>query len=237
MTCAKLCFTIKDSEAYVMINRISEGRFVLASMEADASDENKCGDSLCACALPDEKVALMLSDGMGKGTVAAMESRRVIEELRKLLKRGVAPSKAIKIVNEKLISDNEIFATIDLAIIDKKKSTACFYKMGATSSFLIRDKHVKKIERAALPVGVVGKVSASQIKVKLKSKDTMVIVSDGVTEADWQDLDCNWLKTYLKELSREIGPRRMATLIAKEAQRRYAFREKDDLSVLVVQIE
>ena len=223
-----------------MINKKSEGRFVLASVAAnkniDGTDAKNCGDTLCACTLPGEKLALILSDGMGKGLEAATESRMVVDELRKLLKRGVAPSRAIKVVNKKLVDDKETFATVDLTIIDKKKSTACFYKMGATSSFLLRDKHVKKIEGAALPVGVIGKVSASQIKIKLKPEDKVVIVSDGITEADRHDLDCNWLKTYLKELPREIGPRTMAYQIAKEAQEKYAFREKDDLSVLVVQI-
>ena len=89
-----------------MINKISEGRFMLASVAANKDDAGMdaktCGDTLCACSLPGEKLALILSDGMGKGTEAAAESRIVVDELRKLLKKGVAHQGLLRLLIKNL---------------------------------------------------------------------------------------------------------------------------------------
>lgn len=210
--------------------KIREGRFMVASA-------NISGDTACVLHLPGERLAFILSDGMGKGTKAGEESRKVVSELKKLLKKGVQPSRAIKLLNRKLINDEESFATLDLAIIDKNTSVARIYKMGAASSFLLRNNKVKKIERAALPVGVVKRIKASQIKVKLKQEDTLVMVSDGITEADRKDLEARWLEEYLGKAHGDIGPKTMANEIANIAQSKYRKREKDDITVFVVQIK
>lgn len=216
--------------------KIREGRFqVAAATSSDTKDES--GDSMLTCNLPDGRLAIILSDGMGKGLKAQVESQAVVKLLRKLLKNGVQPSRAIKIVNKRLVGAEESFATVDLTIIDKCIGTASLYKMGATTSFLVRDKKVKKIEQAALPVGMIKSVKASQLKVKLSPGDTLVIVSDGITEADKKDLEARWLEEYLIESSNIIGPKIMANEIAEIAQSKYTNGERDDISVIVIQIK
>ena len=216
--------------------KIREGRFqVAAATSSDTKDES--GDSMLTCNLPDGRLAIILSDGMGKGLKAQVESQAVVKLLRKLLKNGVQPSRAIKIVNKRLVGVEESFATVDLTIIDKCIGTASLYKMGATTSFLVREKKKKKIEQAALPVGMIKSVKASQLKVKLSPGDTLVIVSDGITEADKKDLEARWLEEYLIESSNIIGPKIMANEIADIAQSKYTNGERDDISVIVIQIK
>lgn len=216
--------------------KIREGRFqVAAATSSDTKDES--GDSMLTCNLPDGRLAIILSDGMGKGLKAQAESQAVVKLLRKLLKNGVQPSRAIKIVNKRLVGVEESFATVDLTIIDKCIGTASLYKMGATTSFLVRDKKVKKIEQAALPVGMIKSVKASQLKVNLSQEDILVIVSDGITEADKKDLEARWLEEYLIESSNIIGPKIMANEIAEIAQSKYTNGERDDISVIVIQIK
>lgn len=204
------------------------------------------GDAACALRLPGGRLAFILSDGMGKGMKAAAESKLVVDQLRKLLKRGVQPSRAIKIVNKKMISikgvagrlsaKEETFATVDLIIIDKIDGFARFYKLGAAGSFLLRGGRVKKIQRPALPVGIVQRISASQIKLKLYSGDTLIIVSDGITEADRQDLEAKWLEEYLSEISSAMDPSVLANEIANVARAKYKNGESDDITVFAVQI-
>ena len=216
--------------------KIKEGRFqVAAAASSEMKDES--GDSVRTCNLPDGRLAIILSDGMGKGLKAKHESQAVVKELRKLLKKGVQPSRAIKIVNKRLVGTEESFATIDLTIIDKRTGTASLYKMGATTSFLLRDKNVKKIEHAALPVGIIKSVKVSQLKVKLHQGDTYIVVSDGITEADKRDLKARWLEEYLTRVPETIGPKTMANEIAGIAQSKYTNREKDDITVIVIQIK
>ena len=268
---------------------------------ATAAAEEISGDTAISSGLPDGSLALILSDGMGKGIRAAAESRAVARRLRKNLKSGMRPAFAIKEVNRYMLAceeaqakcddmrncrpaiqecekkpeplqqaraarcssaaagEAECFATVDLLIIDRNAAKAKFYKMGAASSFLLRNGKVKKFEQAALPIGIIPEVRLNHIAVRLKAGDIVVMVSDGITEAarvckndcadesDYVDeSDCidesdgAWLHELLEsrtaaELA-HLSARRLAGEILDEAILRYADRERDDLTVAVVKI-
>ena len=191
---------------------------------ATAAAEEIRGDTVISSGLPDGSLALILSDGMGKGIRAAAESRAVARRLRKNLKSGMKPAFAIKEVNSYMLDcvktqsectdmrncrsaegnakvpealqqaraarcssaaagEAECFATVDLLIIDRNAAKAKFYKMGAASSFLLRNGKVKKFEQAALPIGIIPEIRLNHIAVRLKAGDIVVMVSDGITEA------------------------------------------------------
>lgn len=229
-----------DNEKREIIKKVSEGRFMVAAASSDGRDCTAAcasGDAAGACSLPGGRLAFILSDGMGKGMKAAAESQAVVRRLRRLLKKGVSPSRAIKLVNKQLIKRSEIFATIDLTIIDKNTGFAKVYKLGATTSFLLRAGRVDRIESAGLPVGMINKIQTRQLKMKLRPGDTIVMVSDGITEADRTDLEANWLLEYLAGTTEEVGPRILAGDIAKAAQEKYGIRERDDITAIVIQIK
>lgn len=261
---------------------------------ATAAAEEISGDTAISSGLPDGSLALILSDGMGKGIRAAAESRAVARRLRKNLKSGMRPAFAIKEVNRYMLAceeaqakcddmrncrpkaredgqkcrpaiqecekkpeplqqaraarcssaaagEAECFATVDLLIIDRNAAKAKFYKMGAASSFLLRNGKVKKFEQAALPIGIIPEVRLNHIVVRLKAGDIVVMVSDGVTEAARADGSIGaWLHELLEsrtaaELA-HLSARRLAGEILGEAILRYADRERDDLTVAVVKI-
>lgn len=217
------------------------------STPAEASNVQKCkksmpaqasGDAACTFSLPDGRMAFILSDGMGTGMKAASESQTVVRRLKSLLKKGETPSRAIKLVNKELIKNGntDIFATVDLLIIDKETGYAQIYKMGAVTSFIIREGQVEKIEKASLPIGIIGKISACQLKIKLRLGDTIVMVSDGITEADRSDLEAGWLRDYLMATPSTIGPRVMANEVVRLAQQKYKKRQTDDLTAVVIRI-
>ena len=239
---------------------------------ATAAAEEISGDTAISSGLPDGSLALILSDGMGKGIRAAAESRAVARRLRKNLKSGMKPAFAIKEVNRYMLDceealhqagparcsgaaagEAECFATVDLLIIDRNAAKAKFYKMGAASSFLLRNGKVKKFEQAALPIGIIPEIRLNHIAVRLKAGDIVVMVSDGITEAARVDgelrlagsncadgSDGAWLHELLEsrtavELA-HLSARRLASEILDEAVLRYADRERDDLTVAVVKI-
>mgnify|MGYP000186351230 CR=1 FL=1 len=74
---------------------------------ATAAAEEISGDTAISSGLPDGSLALILSDGMGKGIRAAAESRAVARRLRKNLKSGMRPAFAIKEVNRYMLSCEE----------------------------------------------------------------------------------------------------------------------------------
>lgn len=214
------------------------------------------GDAVISCGLPDGSRALILSDGMGKGIKAAAGSRLVVSRLRRNLKDGMPVARAIKELNRYMIDHSrecaagEDFATVDLTIIDPAGCRAKFYKMGATKSFVVRDGRVRSISQAALPVGIIPTLRLTHISASLKAGDIIVMASDGITEADREDMEAGWLAEYLSdfvekspanqteqgnnETLRHMSPRRMAAEIMQQALQRYGGREQDDLTVAVV---
>ena len=94
-------------------------RIVIASSCYSGSDE-RCGDSCGWTALPDGKFAAAVSDGMGKGELAARDSSRAVNSVTALLKAGMDPEMALQVLNLlwSLSNRKERFPTMDLALLD-----------------------------------------------------------------------------------------------------------------------
>ena len=223
-----------EANKNLVIEKIRKGRVISSAAAGDS------GDAAVACRLPDGSLAFILSDGMGKGMKAAAESRIVINRLRKLLKEGFSVAYAIKEVNRIMIEESgseDSFATVDLTIIDKDTGRAKFYKMGAALSFVVRGNKLRRISQPALPVGILPKLRLTHVTAKLRPGDVLIMVSDGITEADRNDLSAFWLEDYLMKYAQTTGPKVLAGKIVLEARNRYLSRELDDLTAVVIKVE
>ncbi|WP_278565384.1 SpoIIE family protein phosphatase [Emergencia timonensis] len=195
------------------------------------------GDSCLSFSFGKNKQALIISDGMGKGSRAATESKLVVTTLSKLLSAGFDVDIAMKTVNAILMTGNsaEMFATVDLAIIDKVTGRAQIFKMGAASTYVKHNGSVSMLKRPAPPVGIVDGLKLEYIDVRLKRGDLLIMVSDGVTDCDRSDPDGQWLRERLTELGSR-DPDTVAELIVNKAAEKYGIRERDDLTVMVAAI-
>ena len=137
----------------------------------------------------------------------------------------------------------EDFATVDLTVIDRKSRRARFYKMGAATSFIMRGGRVRKIKGAALPVGIIPTLRLTHISAVLKEGDLILMASDGITDADREDPEAEWLCRYLSEEvystdfdAESSSARHIASEVLLQAMARYGLRERDDLTVAVALI-
>ena len=135
-------------------------------------------------------------------------------------------------------ASGEDFATVDLTVIDRQSRRAKFYKMGAATSFIMRQGRVRRIKGAALPVGIIPKLRLAHISAELKEGDLIVMASDGITESDREDPEACWLCEYLSQTvyradrdTEQLSARQIAADILAEAEKRYGGRERDDLTV------
>ena len=136
------------------------------------------------------------------------------------------------------VASGEDFATVDLTVIDRQSRRAKFYKMGAATSFIMRQGRVRRIKGAALPVGIIPKLRLAHISAELKEGDLIVMASDGITESDREDPEACWLCEYLSQTVyradrdiEQLSARQIAADILAEAEKRYGGRERDDLTV------
>jgi stage II sporulation protein E len=216
-------------------------RLALGVASAGKNGSLISGDNHAFFHLKGGRLALVLSDGMGVGPRAALESGITISLLGHLLESGFGQDLAIKTVNSLLVlrSPGESFATVDLAVVNVYTGQADFVKIGAVPTFVLRGQEVDLIKASSLPVGIVEDIEVATMNRKLQPGDMLVMITDGVLDAYQGPEDREeWLAGILADVA-HMAPQQMAELILKLAQTSAggASRTPDDMTVLVARLE
>ena len=197
------------------------------------------GDSYSTIELGGGKFAIAISDGMGNGERAHVESTETLKLLQKILKSGIEEKVAIKSVNSilSLRTTDEIFSTLDLAMIDLQNASTKFLKIGSTPSFIKRGDRVIKIQASNLPMGILQEFEVDVVSQQLKAGDLLIMMSDGVFEGPKHVENYElWMKRKIKELQTD-DPQEVADLIMEEVIRSRSGLIEDDMTVTVAKIK
>jgi stage II sporulation protein E len=197
------------------------------------------GDSYSTIELGLGKFALAISDGMGNGERAHHESKETLQLLQKILQSGIEERVAIKSVNSilSLRTTDEIFSTLDLALIDLQNASAKFLKVGSTPSFIKRGNKVIKIQSSNLPIGILEEFEVDVVSEQLKAGDLLIMMSDGVFEGPKhvENYDI-WMKRKIQELQTD-DPQEISDLILEEVIRSREGVIGDDMTIAVALIK
>lgn len=152
-----------------------------ASREAGAP----CGDSHLTCMLDDERLLVLICDGMGSGEAACRESAVAVRLLGRFLRAGAACGLAIETVNALLLNrgGEEMFATVDMLIFNLNTGEAELVKLAACPSLILRGGALHKVEGGRLPMGILEKVQPGAQRTRLLPGDVLLMASDGVMDA------------------------------------------------------
>lgn len=198
----------------------------------NAKGEKFCGD--CGEHFIDRggTANMILSDGMGSGEHAALDSMMTAGLISKMIKAGFRFGPAIKLVNSALLlkSEDESLATVDAFSVNLYTGCAEFYKAGAESSFVLKNGFVSKVENSALPAGILGGAEYEKSCIHIGEGDIVVLVTDGVTSSGSE-----WIPSEIKSLS-EKEPGEIAEGIAKTAFARRSDGHSDDITVMVMKL-
>ncbi len=190
---------------------------------------NICGDSYEFFVDSRGCANLILSDGMGSGKKAAIDSMMTCSLILKLIKAGFGFSTAIKLINSSLLikSKEESLATLDITTIDLYTGKVKFNKAGGCTSFLYKGGRVLKFEGNSLPIGILNGAAFDSQNSSIDNNSILVMVSDGVlsTGVEWIEME---LKLYKKQTAEEI-----CSVISREAKRRLHKNDQDDITVMV----
>ena len=191
-----------------------------------------CGDSVAFCKRSDVSSAVLLSDGMGTGPSAALDSTMAVSLMEKLLSGGFSFESGVKLVNSSLImkSTDESMATMDGLCVNLFTGEAEFYKAGAAISFIRSDREVFVVEESSLPLGILREVSFAKTTCSLKTGDIVLLVSDGITSGD-----CGWINDELLSWSTNNMEDLAGHIVELAALRQDRF-TGDDLTVVAVKL-
>jgi len=197
------------------------------------------GDSFSTIDIGKGKYAVALSDGMGNGERAQSESKATLELLQQLLHSGIDENISLKTINSVLLlrSKEEIFATVDLVIIDLFNGHSKFLKVGSAPSFIKRGEEVIMVSANNLPIGMIQDIEIDVIEYDLKPGDLLIMLTDGVYDvprhASNKEL---WMKRMIQEIETDV-PQDFADLLLEKAVRYEQGTISDDMTVIVSKIE
>lgn len=197
------------------------------------------GDSYSTMELAAGKFALAISDGMGNGRRANEESMQTLRLLQQILQSGIDEQVAIKSINSilSLRMTDEVFSTLDLAMVDLQTAYVQFLKIGSTPSFIKRGKQVIQVESSNLPIGIVKEFDVEVVDEQLQDGDLLIMTSDGIFEAPKMvENQSVWLKRIIKQLNTD-DPQDIADLLLEEVIRQTSGRIEDDMTILVGKIK
>lgn len=197
------------------------------------------GDNHSLHELKDGHFIAILSDGMGNGQKAALESNTTVSILDKLLAIGIDRNFAVKMINSVLLlhSATESFATVDLVQVDLYEGKAEFIKIGAATTYIKRGKDVWSIKSTSLPAGILNTVDIERTVIQLQPDDLIIMATDGVVDSKPAVPGKEeWLLRALKQVE-VVGPEALGEYLLSLAKINYDGIPQDDMTVIVLQIQ
>ena len=217
----------------------SADRFIIEVGQAIAIKDGNTvsGDSLLYTRLQDGKYLLTISDGMGSGKDAKKSSQFVINMLKKLLNTGFNKESSIDLINSNLLNvGQDVYATLDIAIVDLFKGNIEFIKAGCAPTYIKNKKKIQIIKSASLPTGIVKNISKEVIERKIEDEELVIMCSDGIVDSNVEYKNkALWVK-YLLEDMENNNPQKCADILLNEAVDNNYGNIKDDMSVLVFKL-
>lgn len=205
---------------------------------AKKHDSPISGDTSLQTKLNDGKYLLAISDGMGSGPEARKSSKIAIKMLERMLKTGFNKDVSIKMINSTLSanSEDDMYATLDVLILDLYQGNIELVKNGACPTYIKRNKEVELINSIALPTGIINNIDLVVYDKDIKDGDIIVMCSDGILDSNEEYMHKElWLKYFLEELQTD-DVQQIADLIISEAIDNDYGKEKDDMTVIVAKV-
>lgn len=191
------------------------------------------GDSTRLCTLGGTRRMAALADGMGAGARAAQESEAVLEMVARFYEAGFGRDVALKAINQimRLRSGTDMFATLDMLLVDIKLQAAEIIKVGAAPSLLISGGTAELLEAEAPPIGILEQVQPAVLRRRVQPGDVFILASDGVTDR----LGVHFAEIGLMVAQGQQQPQHIADALLNTALQLPG--EPDDMTVLAVCIQ
>ena len=198
------------------------------------NDSPVSGDSLIQIRLNDGKYLVALSDGMGTGPEARKSSQIAVKMLERLLMSGFDKDTSIDLINTTIMNtDEEIFATLDIAIIDLYNGKVEFIKNGACPTYVKNKRKVQIVKSLSLPTGILKDISLTTYDKDIEEQDILVMCSDGILDSNVEYKNKElWVKYVLEDIE-TTNCQKIADLILNEAVDNSYGIAKDDMSIIV----
>ncbi len=198
-----------------------------------ANEHNICGDNYLIKEMCNGKFVTAISDGMGKGFLAFKESNETLNLVSQVLEQNLDVSTSIEILNTFYAVQEYLdrYSTLDLLEINRHTKLAKFYKMGASTSYIIKQNGtINKIYNQNLPFGIDDYIDYKDYF--LEDGDLILMSSDGIFE-NIKETDI--LDEYIKKIRGETPQKIVYDLLQYTMNNKIQI--KDDATLIALKIK
>ncbi len=170
-------------ETFISMSERARLRIDIGVCQKSARAGDLCGDAYSYFSDGAGHFIMVLSDGMGTGSRAAVDSAMASSLMSRLIKSGFGFDCALSILNSSMLfkSTDESLSTMDIASIDLFSGETELYKAGAAPTVVRRSGRTGKAASSSLPIGILSEVAFDKAAIKLSAGDILVLLSDGAS--------------------------------------------------------
>lgn len=187
----ELCIKLEYSQPFacsgeirIRFNQQTKYELTFSFCQMSAEDNAQSGDS-CGYFTDGLGYAyIFISDGMGSGSYAALDSEITSRLFKRLVRSGMSCESAVKMINSVMLakSDEESFATLDIAKINLETGELVLCKSGAAATLIKYDDAVMMYSLSSNPVGIIPNPQTSTKECNFGEGNILIMMSDGVPE-------------------------------------------------------
>ena len=180
------------------------------TMGVEYHPAREVGGDLYDFHLESQMLQIVIGDVSGKSIPAALYGAVFSGQLQTLFPNMHLPAKALGILNEKLISrySSGNYISVAYCRINTENGSGILANSGMPFPFLVRDGSVTRLELPGVPLGLLEEAFYDELKFQMDPGDTLILFSDGVSDAlnqagDFYDMD-RFIDSIRRHSSEEV---------------------------------
>lgn len=192
-----------------------------------------CGDNFLVKDLKNGKFISAISDGMGSGYNAFTESSTTLNLINDIVELNLNSSTSLEVLNTfySIQEYLEKYSTLDLIEINRYTKEAKFYKMGGTTSYIVKkDGKIEKVVNQNLPFGVGDNIE--NYNYVLENGDLILMSSDGIFE---NIIEEKALEEFIIKIKEE-APQKIVYEILNYTMKQ-KLKIKDDMTLIALKVK
>ncbi|MBM3789237.1 MAG: response regulator [Acidobacteria bacterium] len=150
---------------------------------------------------------LVIGDVSGKSIPAALYGAVFSGQMRSLFAHPRPPSEMLAFLNASLIAGYRVsnYIAVCVLLLDSVGGRMQLANGGMPFPYLVRDGDVSQVDLGGVPLGLLEGESYLETEILLREGDTLVLISDGVTDAQRPDGEMYGFERFEESLRRSVA--------------------------------
>ncbi len=198
------------------------------------------GDFYNIYKMQENKYVFMVGDVSGKGIPAALIMSNIQALIQAIFQEDIDLSSGMEKINRLLFESTEQnrYATLIFLVLDIDSHNIHYINAGHNQPFLCKtDTELKYLDKGGIPIGIFPKATYETETLSLETGDTIVLYTDGITEAqnpnEVEFGQLNLEKSIKENIS--LSPSDIIQRIISDLEQfKIGHRQNDDLTLLII---